>query len=81
MERPLTEPSRRGLVSVAMRTLSGKHRMVVVIGTAWTVIVLCLCTCRIVVSTSAFLACHQCWSEGSSLSLGLNFRDLVCGIF
>ena len=35
----------------------------------------------VTVSTSAFLACHQCHSAGSSLAWGLNFRALVCGIF
>ena len=30
---------------------------------------------------SAFLACHQCYCEGSSLAWGLNFRALVCDIF
>ena len=29
----------------------------------------------------AFLACHQYWSAGLSLGLGLNFWALVCGIF
>ena len=35
----------------------------------------------VTVSTSAFLACHQCYCAGSSLAWGLNLRDLVCGIF
>ena len=35
----------------------------------------------VMVSTSAFLACHQCKSAGSSLAWGLNFRTLVYGIF
>ena len=35
----------------------------------------------VMVSTSAFLACHQCYSAGSSLVWGLNFRALVCCIF
>ena len=33
------------------------------------------------VSTSAFLACHQRYCAGSGLAWGLNFRALVCGIF
>ena len=33
------------------------------------------------VSKSAFLACHQCYSAGSSLAWDLNLRALVCGIF
>ena len=36
--------------------------------------------CGVIVST-AFLACHQCWSVSSSLGWGLKFRALVCGIF
>ena len=28
----------------------------------------------VMVSMSAFLACHQCWSAGSSLGWGLNFQ-------
>ena len=35
----------------------------------------------VTVSTSAFLACHQCYCAGSSLAWGLNFRVLVRGIF
>ena len=35
----------------------------------------------VMVSTSAFLACHQCWSAGSSFAWDLNFRALECGIF
>ena len=31
----------------------------------------------VLVSTCAFLACHQCWS----VDVSLNFRVLVCGIF
>ena len=34
----------------------------------------------VTVCTSAFLACHQCSSAGSSLAWGLNLRALVCGI-
>ena len=37
-------------------------------------------TCGVTVSTSAFLAYHQCYCEGSSLARGLNLRDLVCGV-
>ena len=33
------------------------------------------------VSTSAFLACHQCYCAGSSLAWDLNLRTVVCGIF
>ena len=33
------------------------------------------------VSTSAFLAWHQCYCVGSSLARGLNLQALVCGIF
>ena len=32
------------------------------------------------VTTSAFLACHPCYSEGSSLGWGWNFQALACGI-
>ena len=35
----------------------------------------------VTVSTSAFLACHECYRAGSSLAWGLNLRALVCGIF
>ena len=35
----------------------------------------------VTVSTSAFLACHQCYCAGSSLAWGLNLRSVVCGIF
>ena len=37
----------------------------------------------LLVSTPAFQAstCHQCKGAGSSLSWGLNFLVLVCGIF
>ena len=35
----------------------------------------------VTVSMSAFLACHQCYCEGSSLAWGLNLRAVVCGIF
>ena len=35
----------------------------------------------VTVSTSAFLACHQCSCAGPSLTRGLNLRALVCGIF
>ena len=35
----------------------------------------------VMVSMSAFLACHQCYCAGSSLAWGLNLRALVCGIF
>ena len=31
----------------------------------------------VMVSTPAFLACHQCWSAASSLGLGLDFLALV----
>ena len=34
----------------------------------------------VMLSTSAFLACHQCYCAGSSLAWGLNLRALVCGI-
>ena len=35
----------------------------------------------VMVSMSAFLACHQCYCAGSSLAWGLNLRALVRGIF
>ena len=35
----------------------------------------------VMVSMSAFLACHQCYCAGSSLAWGLNFWAVVCGIF
>ena len=35
----------------------------------------------VTVSTSAFLACHQCYCAGSSLAWGMNLQPLVCGIF
>ena len=35
----------------------------------------------VTVSMSTFLACHQCYCAGSSLSWGLNLRAVVCGIF
>ena len=35
----------------------------------------------VTVSMSAFLACHQCYCAGSSLTWGLNLRAVVCGIF
>ena len=35
----------------------------------------------VMVSMSAFLACHQCYCAGSSLAWGLNLRAVVCGIF
>ena len=35
----------------------------------------------VTVSMSAFLACHQCYCAGSSLTWGLNFQAVVCGIF
>ena len=35
----------------------------------------------VMVIMSAFLACHQYFSAGSSLAWGLNFRALICGIF
>ena len=35
----------------------------------------------VMVSISAFLACHQCYCAGSSLAWGLNLRAVVCGIF
>ena len=35
----------------------------------------------VAVSTSAFLAFHQCYCAGSSLAWGLNLRVSVCGIF
>ena len=35
----------------------------------------------VTVSTFAFLACHQCYCTGSSLTWGLNLWALVCGIF
>ena len=35
----------------------------------------------VMVSMSAFLACHQCYCVGSSLAWGLNLRAVVCGIF
>ena len=38
-------------------------------------------TSGVTVSTSAFLACHQCCCAGFSLTWGLNLRALVCGIF
>ena len=41
----------------------------------------CGATRGVTVSTSAFLACHQCYCAGSSLAWGLNLRALVCGIF
>ena len=37
--------------------------------------------CDVAVSTSAFLACHQCYCAGLSLAWGLNLWTLVCGIF
>ena len=43
---------------------------------------LCVSVTRgVTVSTSAFLACHQCYCAGSSLAWGLNLRAVVCGIF
>ena len=36
-----------------------------------------LSMCGVMVSTSAFLACHQCYCVGSSLAWGLNLRALV----
>ena len=48
----------------------------------------CACVCKhiilmrgVMVSMSAFLACHQCYCAGSSLAWGLNLRAVVCGIF
>ena len=35
----------------------------------------------VTVSMSAFLACHQCYCAGSSLTWDLNLRAVVCGIF
>ena len=35
----------------------------------------------VMISTSAFLACHQCCCVCSSLAWGLNLWALVCGIF
>ena len=35
----------------------------------------------VMLSMSAFLACHQCYCAGSSLAWGLNLWALVCGIF
>ena len=35
----------------------------------------------VTVSTSAFLACHQCYCADSSLAWGFNLRASVCGIF
>ena len=35
----------------------------------------------VTVSTSAFLACHQCYCAGLSLAWGLTLRAVVCGIF
>ena len=35
----------------------------------------------VMVSVSAFLACHQCYCAGSSLAWGLNLRAVVYGIF
>ena len=35
----------------------------------------------VMVSTSAFLVCHQCYCAGSSHAWGLNLQALVCGIF
>ena len=37
-------------------------------------------TCGVMVSMSAFLACHQCLSAGLSLEF-FGFKKLVCGIF
>ena len=35
----------------------------------------------VTVSTSAFLACQQCYCAGSSLAWGLNLRGGVCVAF
>ena len=35
----------------------------------------------VMVSTSAFLACHPCYCAGLSLAWVLKLRALVCGIF
>ena len=35
------------------------------------------CSGRVTVSMSAFLACHQCYCEGSSLAWGLNLQAIV----
>ena len=35
----------------------------------------------VMVSMSAFLACHQYYCTGSSLAWGLNLWAVVCGIF
>ena len=35
----------------------------------------------VTVGMSAFLACHQCYCAGSSLTWGLNLLAVVCGIF
>ena len=35
----------------------------------------------VIVSMSAFLACHQSYCAGSSLAWSLNLRAVVCGIF
>ena len=40
-----------------------------------------LATHGVTVNTSAFLACYQCYCAGSSLTLGLNLRTVVCGVF
>ena len=39
-----------------------------------------IATRGVTVSTSAFLACHQCCCEGSGFAWGWNLRALVCGI-
>ena len=41
----------------------------------------CQATRGVAVSTSAFLACHQCYCVGLSLAWGLNLRAFVCGLF
>ena len=35
----------------------------------------------VMVSMSAVLVCHQCWSAGPGLGWGFNFWTSVCGIF
>ena len=42
--------------------------------------VLNISTRGVMVSTPAFLTCHQSYSAGSSRGWDLNFRALVCGI-
>ena len=75
---PLTEAAKEQCCSFGHDAVSMTEGQVVL---SFLDVILPSSTRGVTVSTSAFLACHQCYCTGSSLVWGLNLRAVVLGIF